>query len=196
MKIISALDFQRCCNLPLIIKKIFSVVLTNVFVMALSFNHLKAQENSLSQFLTSQNYHEVRLRKLPTGQMGLAIFLNNMPGLFILDTGASITVVDEKQKDLFKLQLTLPEEGFNSGAGAGGSGLAVYSADNNKLQIGDLFFEPFKISAMDFGHVNTGLQQLGIQEVIHGVIGADILEPRQAVIDYASKCLYLKVDPV
>lgn len=77
-------------------------------------------------------------------------------------------------------------------SGAGGSGLAVYSAVNSKLQIGNFSLASFKISVMNQEHVNTGLMQLGVTDIVHGVIGADLLERANAVIDYSEKHLYLK----
>lgn len=54
--------------------------------------------------------------------------------------------------------------------------------------------DSLKISAMNLDHVSSGLKQLGVEETIHGVIGADILELGTAIIDYAGKFVYFKFD--
>ena len=44
---------------------------------------------------------------------------------------------------------------------------------------------------MNLDHVNNAFKSLGIKET-DGVIGADILSDRKAIIDYTNLILYLK----
>jgi len=146
------------------------------------------EKESLAEFLFRKNYQQVSLIKLATGHMLIEASINDVPGVFILDTGASTTVVDEKNIKLFGLKVVM--EGIK-GAGAGGGGLTVYSSSDNKLSINEYHISPFKLAAMNFEHVNTGLQDHGVSEIIHGVLGADLLEEANAIIDCSGMHLYL-----
>ena len=48
---------------------------------------------------------------------------------------------------------------------------------------------------MNLDHVNHSFKKMG-HEAIDGVIGADILTERRAIIDYYNQILYLKNTPV
>ena len=146
------------------------------------------EKKSLAEFLLQNNYQQVSLSKLETGHLLIAAAINDVPGVFILDTGASTTVVDEKNIELFRLNVTIEDV---KGAGAGGGGLTVYGSTDNKLSINEFHISPFKLAAMNFEHVNTGLQDHGVNEIIHGVLGADLLEEAKAIIDCSGKHLYL-----
>ena len=148
------------------------------------------EKNSLAEFLLVRHYYQVPLGKLATGHLVIGASVNDVPGTFIVDSGASTTVVDEKNIELFKLNAVVDAE---TGAGAGGSGLTVYASSGNRLSINEFHVFPFNIAAMNFEHVNIGLQQVGVSEMIHGVIGADLLDETKAVIDYAGRHLYLKM---
>jgi len=146
------------------------------------------KKKSLAEFLFHNNYHQVPLKKLGTGHLLIDVSINDVPGVFILDTGASTTVVDEKNIELFRLKVVMED---TKGAGAGGGGLTVYSSDDNKLSINEFHISPFKLAAMSFEHVNTGLQDHGVSEIIHGVLGANLLEEAKAIIDCSGMHLYL-----
>ena len=146
------------------------------------------QKNLLAEFLLGLQYLQVPLDKLATGHLVIDASINGIPGSFILDSGAGATVVDEKYIELFRLNVVVDDA---KGAGAGGTGLTVYSSSDNRLSINEFHIFPFKIAAMTFEHVNAGLQEVGVSETIHGVIGADLLEEAKAIIDYAGRHLYL-----
>jgi len=145
---------------------------------------------SLAEFLSVHHYQQVSLNKLVTGHLLIEACINDIPGAFILDSGAGATVVDERNIELFRLDANVDSV---MGAGAGGTGLTVYSSFDNRITINEFYISSFKIAAMNLEHVNEGLEQYGITETIHGVIGADLLEQAGAIIDYAGKNLYLKM---
>jgi len=146
------------------------------------------EKDSLAEFLFQKNYQQVSLIKLATGHLLIEASINDTPGVFILDTGASTTVIDEKNIELFRLSVIMEDV---KGAGAGGGGLTVYGSTDNKLSINEFHISPFKVAAMNFEHVNTGLQDHGVNEIIHGVLGADLLEEAKAIIDCSGRHLYL-----
>lgn len=62
----------------------------------------------------------------------------------------------------------------------------------NTLTINHVVIEDFAFSVMDLDHVMSGYRQLGIKDFYMGVLGADVLESRKAVIDYTGLKLWLK----
>lgn len=52
--------------------------------------------NPLNQFLSNAGYVELKMQKLPSGHLHLAGILNGSQVNFLLDTGASGTVIDAK----------------------------------------------------------------------------------------------------
>src|SRR4051812_2813265 len=97
------------------------------------------EKESLAEFLYRKNYQQVSLIKLATGHLLIEASINDVAGVFILDTGASTTVVDEKNVELFRLNVVMEDA---KGAGAGGGGLTVYSSSDNKLSINEFHISP------------------------------------------------------
>ncbi|HUL54741.1 MAG TPA: hypothetical protein VLT83_15160, partial [Opitutaceae bacterium] len=77
------------------------------------------------------------------------------------------------------------------GTGAGGGGLAVLTTVVSQLSLASFTELDFACLVMDLAHVNAGLKQRGLAP-IDGIIGADLLEARAAVIDYKAAVLYLR----
>lgn len=63
-------------------------------------------------------------------------------------------------------------------------------AIKNHLEIGSLSIRRVPLVLFNLTHVNEALQQFNLLPV-HGVIGADLLLKKKAVIDYSKKKLYL-----
>jgi len=118
----------------------------------------------------------------------LSIFIENQSFRFILDTGAATTVLDigvAKQSDFATNKL-----GENAG-GLGTSEMAVYKTAPVEIKIGDLTITQLAIFCLDLSHVIKSLAKKGVEEAVHGVIGADILLRHKAIIDYGSNTLFL-----
>ena len=64
-------------------------------------------------------------------------------------------------------------------------------ASQNTLEIKDWKYNNCTIVLLDLTHVNTALTEHKAKAV-DGIIGADILEKGDAIIDYKNKCIYLK----
>lgn len=138
-------------------------------------------------FKSNKKYFKVKLTKISTQHLVVNAKVNFMDGLFILDTGASSTVIDEKAKKKFFIHST----GFNNeGVGAGASNLQIELSKDNVFSIGRLKLKNFDLAIMDLSHVNKALVNSKDKE-IDGVIGADILIRNKGVIDYGSMYLYL-----
>ena len=147
------------------------------------------QAPPLARFLTVRKFVPLPLIKAPTGHLALArARVNGHAAALWLDTGAGRTVLDRKFAR--KLGLALTPDACR-GAGAGGSGLAVLTTVVSQLSLASFTELDFACLVMDLAHVNAGLKQRGLAP-IDGIIGADLLEARAAVIDYKAAVLYLR----
>ena len=144
--------------------------------------------NTLYQFLRSRGYTRVRLLTLPTNHYVVIATLNGTAGRFILDTGASSTCVSTELATHFHLNPKPSEEKASS---ASANELDTEVAYHNELVIGSWSSKLRSVVLFDMQAVNHALQKLDI-EAVDGIIGADILQSVNAIIDYKNDWLYLK----
>ncbi len=144
--------------------------------------------NTLYQFLRSRGYTRVRLLTLPTNHYVVIATLNGTAGRFILDTGASSTCVSTELATHFHLNPKPSEEKASS---ASANELDTEVAYHNELVIGSWSSKRRSVVLFDMQAVNHALQKLDI-EAVDGIIGADILQSVNAIIDYKNDWLYLK----
>ena len=144
--------------------------------------------SSLENFLQVNGYIKIPLQKYMTGHFVLPVLVNGVRGHFLLDPGASHSVVDDLQKEKFLLKT---EPSKDQGTGLGGQAETSISF-GNELLLGDQFHvDSQTIYVMSLGHVNVALQHYGVAK-IEGVIGADILNMYAAVLEYVDNCLFLR----
>ena len=144
--------------------------------------------NTLYQFLRSRGYTRVRLLTLPTNHYVVIATLNGTLGRFILDTGASTTCVSTELATHFHLNPKPSEEKASS---ASANELDTEVAHHNELVIGSWSSKRRSVVLFDMQAVNHALQRHDI-EAVDGIIGADILQSVNAIIDYKNDWLYLK----
>ena len=144
--------------------------------------------NTLYQFLRSRGYTRVRLLTLPTNHYVVIATLNGTAGRFILDTGASSTCVSTELATHFHLNPKPSEEKASS---ASANELDTEVAYHNELVIGSWSSKRRSVVLFDMQAVNHALQKHDI-ETVDGIIGADILQSVNAIIDYKNDWLYLK----
>lgn len=144
--------------------------------------------NTLYQFLRSRGYNRVRLLTLPTNHYVVIATLNGTLGRFILDTGASTTCVSTELATHFHLNPKPSEEKASS---ASANELDTEVAHHNELVIGSWSSKRRSVVLFDMQAVNHALQKHDI-ETVDGIIGADILQSVNAIIDYKNDWLYLK----
>jgi predicted aspartyl protease len=144
--------------------------------------------NELEQYLTQNGYTRIQLNKNKTNHFELDIELNGTNGIFILDTGASGTVIDEKKKDKFNMTIN---DSNNDGAGVGSVNMSIHETLGNSIKVGEIIIKDIKLILMNLGNVNTAIVAKGGEEV-DGVIGADILNLKECIIDYKTTSLFLK----
>ncbi len=144
--------------------------------------------NTLYQFLRSRGYTRARLLTLPTNHYVVIATLNGTAGRFVLDTGASTTCVSTELATHFHLNPKPSEEKASS---ASANELDTKVAHHNELVIGSWSSKRRSVVLFDMQAVNHALQKHNI-EAVDGIIGADILQSVNAIIDYKNDWLYLR----
>ena len=145
--------------------------------------------SKLSKFIKKLKYISVPLKLTPTNHLELKGKINGMTGTFILDTGASNTCIGIDKLEYFKL-ITKPSK--IKAAGAGATDMDTLISKKNKIKIGKWKNKNMKIVLFDLTHVNQALEAHQGQRV-DGIIGADVLNRANAIIDYKNKTVYLRV---
>ena len=140
-------------------------------------------------FLKSQGYTSINLKKTGTNHYQIKAILNDIEGLFILDTGASNTCADLTQTEKFKL---ISENSKIKASSATNLMQETKISKKNKLQVGKWNSKSCSVVLFDMTHINTALNERKIQKV-DGIIGADTLKKGKAFIDYEKNRLYLKL---
>jgi|TARA_B110000459_G_scaffold140771_1_gene153450 hypothetical protein len=140
-------------------------------------------------FLKSQGYTSINLKKTSTNHYQIEATLNNIKGLFILDTGASNTCSDLTQLEKFKL---ISQKSEIKASSATDLMQETKVSNKNKLEIGKWVNNSCSLVLFDLNHINSALSEREIQKV-DGIIGADTLKKGKAIIDYEKSRLYLKL---
>lgn len=114
--------------------------------------------------------------------------LNGKPANFLIDTGASNSCVDQTKTSHF--DLTAQGEALPL-TGAGNEKLFAQSSHESRLTYMQNEIIRIALMLIDMDTINTALEEQG-EEAIDGIIGADILHQKKAIIDYHQCCLYLE----
>lgn len=150
---------------------------------------ITGMKRTLQDFLKKQGYSKIPLTLNGIGHFKVNARINGVKGNFIVDTGASHTVIDENSGEKFKLKFS--RGASKTAGGLGTSELQTRRSTGNKMEIKDFEIERFPLTALSLEHVNNALEKHGSPK-IDGVIGADILKKHSAIIDYKGKAIYLK----
>lgn len=142
----------------------------------------------LRKFLESQGFYRIPLKRLATGHYLFSAKINSVSGNFILDTGASNSCIGFTESSHF---LLISEESIIKAAGAGAVNMETMLSRKNEFNIQGWSLKNMDFVLFDLSHVNEALLQAN-EDAIHGIIGADFLKERRAVIDYGRNCFYVK----
>lgn len=116
--------------------------------------------------------------------------INGKDAPFILDTGASKTVMDHNIiHDFVSDPEIIPLEQLTSGIGT--NTMEGHMVILQEIKIGRVVIREFPCALLDLKHVNIAYDHLGLEKVA-GVIGGDILQHYHAVINYSKSTLILE----
>ena len=117
-----------------------------------------------------------------------ATLANNVEASFLLDTGASINLLDYAFAKELNLSLTLTE---GKGGGAGGFISEIYSLDNISIEISGQHFKFDSFFSMDFSSMKEALTATGVTEEIHGILGFGFFQMTKCFIDYTGNRIFI-----
>lgn len=143
--------------------------------------------NTLSTVLRRKGYVRVPLRKVTTGHYLCKLVLNGIPGVFIVDSGASHTCVASDKEAHFSLNSTKAEK---QAASASSADMDTRQSTENHLRIGNWERHEQELILFDMTTVNEALAQYS-EDIVDGILGADVLHQTKAVLDYRRSGLYL-----
>jgi len=146
---------------------------------------------NITQFLTSIGYTAIPFRQNIAGQLLINAKINEVDGVYILDTGASSTVIDTKQVDHLKLKLN-HEETELTGGGFGAHSVENVPSYNNIIEISDFKIDNLLVAVMSLETAWQSLAQAGAHDELFGIIGVDVLKTGNAIIDFSTMSLYLR----
>jgi predicted aspartyl protease len=144
--------------------------------------------SSLKSFLLEKKYKALKMNTTETNHFECKVLINGVEGSFIIDTGASSSCIDFIYAEHFNL---FSEDSNIKAAGAGATNMLTKTSNSNKVSIGKWSKKKVDLILFDLSHVNKALSDHDA-ELVHGIIGADILKRGKAVIDYKTSRLYLK----
>lgn len=150
-----------------------------------------SHSESITQFLTSLGYAAIPFRQNVAGQLLINARINDVDGLFILDSGAGQTVVDSKQMENLKLELKHDEAAL-TGGGVGAHSIENIPSYNNKLEIDNFRIDNLVVAVMSLETAWESLSRVGAHDVLVGILGVDVLKTGNAIVDFSSMTLYLK----
>lgn len=144
---------------------------------------------ALVEFLNKNGYVQIPLLRSGMGHFHIVGDLNGHRIEMIVDTGAANTFFSFDLAKEMNLSMTKSAE---TGGGAGEGELEIHHIHNVRFRLGDFTPNIDEFYALDMSHANQALVQRGASPV-GGVLGVDVFEEHEAVIDYKSSSLYLKV---
>ena len=108
------------------------------------------------------------------------LLVNDVPAIFLIDTGASNSCVDLNKVKKFNLKYNSTIENSSSATGEINNSFISYE---NKITIGDLIHENLKLILFDMNYINKSINTFQKIE-IDGILGSEILVALKAQINY------------
>jgi predicted aspartyl protease len=139
---------------------------------------------SLHTFLTRRRYEHADFEVNDSGHLGLPVDVNGERLSFVLDTGATRSVLDAGVVERLSLPVT---EAKARAYGIGVEEAALQIARLESLEVGPIALGLRNLFSIDL-NPGTGVDR----PVIHGLIGGEVMTLFSGVIDYRNRRLYLK----
>ncbi|MDB5120226.1 MAG: hypothetical protein JWN56_1444 [Sphingobacteriales bacterium] len=118
------------------------------------------------------------------------VFVFNEIFNLVLDTGASKTVLDKFIVEKYtNVEDLLISDQLSTGLGT--NSMQSYGIRLDNLKFGKLIMNQFEVAVLDLSIISAAYENLNLPPII-GVLGGDILQKHEAVIDY--KKLHLKLN--
>jgi hypothetical protein len=117
-----------------------------------------------------------------------ARFAGGVEANILLDTGASIDLLDDEFAR--QLGLTLTPTGENA-SGAGGLSYDVFDLGGLSFEIGGQRFKFDAFYSMDFASIKEALTSHGVAEELQGILGVGFFKMTKCFIDYSADRIFI-----
>ncbi len=128
----------------------------------------------------SQRFVVIPFIREKSGHITVVAHLAGRPARFVVDTGAGGTILDSQAVSQYKLKLS---SASRKAGGVGSAAMRMNYVAKHDLALFGLDLSDTKLLTLDLSHVNAGLKKAKVEPVV-GVLGADVLTHRRAVVDY------------
>ena len=136
------------------------------------------------------NYQSKKFQILKSGHLVADSFVNGVSAKLIIDTGASNSCIDSNSVDKFKIKI----ENYDEEASSATEKIKnMYISKENSINLVGFSIENLKLFVFDMGHINETLKE-NESIKIHGIIGNDIMNRHEAIINFSEKKIYLRLN--
>jgi hypothetical protein len=147
-----------------------------------------ASRSNLSTVLRRQGYTEIPLSRFVYSDFEFRAKINEVDFLMLLDSGASVTLLDRRHALSAGLRLQNTDVSIG---GAGGTRQRLSLARAESFRAGGFRTGAFQVGVSDLSNLNAQFAQAG-RPALGGYLGSDFLRAKNAVIDCANMRLYLR----
>ena len=144
-----------------------------------------AESAALGAYFQGQGYTAIPLRRGNGNHLEIVAKINDRTGVFLLDTGAQITVIN--RSSLGKFNLSSVKTAVKVFGALGGPGESIGAALASSIQVGPCTVSPFLVGVSELNTLNQGRKGR-----LDGIIGADMLQNFSFVIDCRTPRLFAK----
>lgn len=120
--------------------------------------------------------------------IGLEIVLNEVNGLFIVDTGATNSILDLGRMERFHISRDRLKPFDEKAVGLGSAIENNYICKIQSLQFGEIELKNLPLVLMDLNNVQSVYREMGM-DPIDGIIGSDLLLTLNANISFRKKTI-------
>jgi Aspartyl protease len=145
----------------------------------------------LGRILELNGYRPVKLDRAPAGYLLVTARIGDGAVSLVLDTGAPGTWLDRKQTQRLGIEWRDPPTDALRSIYSPTTVATGWYCYLPSIQVGTFRTEGLRVNNDDLTNFNRRLKDDG-HPPVDGLLGADILERGQAIIDYRSNVLYLK----
>ena len=148
--------------------------------------------SEVGDILANEGFTALLLRRGSDDQFELAgrVAVNGIPGRFLVDTGARVSVIDRRSLKRFKL--TSERTTARISGALGGRTERLRAALATSFRIGPAEMRPFLFGVTNLGALNESRDRS--DDDFHGIIGTDVLRTYQFVIDFRGLRFFVRLD--
>lgn len=145
--------------------------------------------NKIEEAFSEEGYISIPFTFNAAGHpMIRATFPDNVEANILLDTGASINLLDDEFAKGLGLSLTPTGE---QAAGAGGACYDVFEVGDVSFEVDGQSFKFDTFYTMDMASMNEALTSEGVGEALHGLLGVGFFKMTKCFIDYSNNRIFV-----